>query len=92
MKLLVKSRLFENKVGSTVLALCNVCAVYQGVCSTPGDFSTLGDIQYTGRFPRVHRRISSSTPRVFSTLWDIMSTLGVFSTVGDTMMSVGGIS
>ena len=31
-----------------ISTLHNVCAVHRGVCSTPGDFSTLGDVQYTG--------------------------------------------
>ena len=43
MKLLVKSRLFENNVGPAVFTLYNVCALYQGVCSTPED------VQYSGR-------------------------------------------
>ena len=53
----------------TRLTLHNVCAVHQGVCSTLGDFSTLGDItKYTGRISWVHWV-------VFSTVGDIMSTL-----------------
>ena len=47
------------------ISLHNVCAVHQEVCSTPGDFSTLGDIM-------------STVGDIMSTPGDIVSTLGAY--------------
>ena len=62
----------------------NACAVHQGMCSTPGD------VQYTGGCS-IHWGISLSTPGDVQYTWGIsLSTPGVFSTVEDTMSTVGG--
>ena len=45
--------------------------------------STLGDVQYTGRISWVHRGLTMMS------VGDIMSTLGMFSTLGDTMSTLG---
>ena len=52
-------------------------------------FSTSGDVQYIGGCS-VHRRCSLHRGDIMCTSGDIMITLGVFSTLGDIMMNVGG--
>ena len=76
-----------------ILTLYNVCAVPLGdIMSTVGGYLEYhGGVQYRGGY---HDKCGDilSTVGVFSTVGDIMSTVGVIlSTVGDIMMHVGDI-
>ena len=65
-------------------ALHNVCAVHQGVCSTPGD------VQYTWGCS-VHRRMFSTPGNIIEYTRGCSIHWGnIMSTSGDIMISVGG--
>ena len=75
----------------TLTTLYNVCAVAWGVQYRGGYHEYRGGVQYRGGY---HDKCGGilSTMGVFSTVGVIMSTMGVIlSTVGDIMMHVGDI-
>ena len=61
------------------------------MCAVPWGCSVLWGVQYRGGYLEYHGDILS-TVGVFSTMGDIMSTVGVFSTVGGYHDAHGGIS
>ena len=73
------------------LSPCIMCVQYRGGCSVPwGMFSTVGDVQYRGGNHEYRGGYLEYSGGYHDKCGNILSTVGVFSTMGDIMSTVGG--